>query len=162
MIWFWFPGLSNDGISVLDPPIDMSSWNDIDLDYSTTIRQALRLRNPDWVADIAKPHPITIKRSMNNVVRSYITSDRLATTAYTMTLDFKGLHLERRMALEHFLACAEGKVLGYKDPHDKYHAVVILPEDITLTTESRAGGQRGKTEIEDEIKIGRASCRERV
>ncbi len=151
MIWLWFPGLTvNTPPLIADPPYDMENWNDANLDYSTFLRDAIKLRNPDWVTDISKSVEITTKRSMNGQIRSYINTDRLGAATYTLALNFDGIRNERKLALEHFVRSAEGKILGYKDPDNKKHAVIFLDEDIVLTSNERAAGMRGKEEVEDE------------
>ena len=88
---------------------------------------------------------------MSGVVRSYVKYDRKFGAAYTFALHFKGIRLERKMALEHFLACAEGRVLGYKTSSHQWVLCLLTQESVELRSDGRATGLNDDVElVEDE------------
>ena len=136
MIWLWTPGLNTDR-SIADPPVDLTNMaNDRDIPI-TAPRTHIILRNPDYIDDIKKPFSITTRRSMNDRVRSYISRDRLDMSAYTMTLAFHDLHIERREALEHFVLSSDGQYVGYQDPVGRKHVGFLDAPETTFTSEGR-------------------------
>ena len=151
MIYFWFPGFQ-DNTQEIDTSKVTGTWNDYTQDLSS-VRDKTLLRNPDWITDLTKDSKIIIKRSMNDTVRTYITNDRQNMDYRMCTLHFAGLRKERRLALEHFLLCAEGNYIGYKDPYGVCHICIIGPNDLSFTVDGRAGGgivAGSLTLIEDE------------
>ena len=148
MIYFWFPGFAP-GTSDLDDSLVSVPWDDHNWDI-TTVRNKIALRNPGFVQDFARPFSVIIKRSMSNAVRTYITTDRNDMAAKECTLTFRALRTERRLALEHFLRCAEGHYIGYKDPDDQNHVIIIKDSEITLTANQRAG-EAVTGNVDDEI-----------
>jgi hypothetical protein len=155
MIYFWFPGFLPNSQDIDITKVEVP-WNDYESDV-TTVRDRIMLRNPNWVTDTTKRQNIIVKRAMNDTVRTVITNDRRYMDLRLCTLAFSDLRKERRIALEHFILCAEGQYIGYKDPYGKCHIILLGANDIPLTQQGRAGGgvieKPGPTlqTIEDEI-----------
>jgi len=138
MIYLWFPafesGTQDIDVSQVEDPWDDSNWS---LD---TARTKLKLRNPDFYDSIEKPTRIELKRAMSGSLRTYVIRDRVNMDTHYVTLQFQALRNERKLALEHFLMCAKGQYIGYKDPDDLLHAVKLETQDIVITTETSARG----------------------
>ena len=140
MIWLWFPGFDEDR-NIAAPPVDLTDLtNDQDIPI-TAVRTHVVLRNPDYSNDIKKPYNMSIRRSMNDRVRTYITRDRAQLSAFTLSLSFRNLHEERRNALEHFILSSDGQYVGYKDPVDRMHVGHILDSDMNLQSDGRDAGR---------------------
>ena len=138
MIYLWFPGFQESkqdiDISKVNTP-----WNDLYTPLGpfeiTAIRDKIILHNPVWMTDVAKPQEVIVKRAMNSTMRTYVRYDRYANMNYrTAALRFENLFNERKKALEHFLLCAEGHYVGYKDPYDQFHIVLVLTSDVSMTS----------------------------
>jgi len=149
MIYLWFPGFQEDSYEIDTTPID-APWDDRDWPLDT-VRNKIQMKNPDWVSDIQRVYNVIMKRSMNGVIRTYIKRDRANMEEYEITLSFKDIRYERRLAMEHFLLCAEGKYVGYRDPDGFDHVCKLLPGEWQFTAVGRAAGvgQDGDT-CEDE------------
>ena len=149
MIYFWFPGFQ-----ASSQEIDITSVQTPSDDYSpklSTIRTKIIVRNPDWIADQAKAQNVIVKRAMNDTVRSYVTNDRKDMDMRFCALHFEGLRNERRIALEHFMLCAEGSYVGYKDPYGKCHIIVFTENDTQFVQQGRAGGGVRKLDVSKEV-----------
>jgi hypothetical protein len=138
MIYLWFPGFIKNTQEV-DISLVVTPWNDYQQDV-TTIRNRIQLRDPNWITDVIKQQNIQIRRSMNDTVRTFVTNDRKNMDMRECTLHFENVRKERRVALEHFLLCAEGGYIGYKDPYGKCHVLLLGPSDTPIVTQGRAGG----------------------
>ena len=153
MVWFWYDGMDAQQIPQA-PPGGWEAFSTTlgkDLDYSAGTRTGIKLRSPEWIEDLTKPTTVSVKRSMSGVVRSYVAYDRKFGMAYTFMLHFKGIRLERKMALEHFLACSEGRVLGYKTPSHQWTLCLLTQESVDFKSDGRAAGLNNEGElVEDE------------
>lgn len=153
MIYFWYPGFLPNSQEVDISNVD-TPWDDYTQDLST-VRDRIMIRNPDYTTNQTKQQNISVRRSMNDTVRTVITNDRSFMDLRFVSLHFASIRKERRLALEHFLLCAEGHYIGYKDPYGTVSVILMQADDTTMVQEGRAGGgivnNVELTKIEDEL-----------
>lgn len=149
MIYLWYPAFQS-GDQELDISQVTGDWSDVNLPIDMP-RTRIKLRNPDFYDSLEKPLRIETKRSMSGVLRTYVIRDRVDMDVHYVTMQFAALRKERVRALEHFIMCAKGSYIGYKDPDNVGHATKLEAQSIVIQTEARAGGPGpGAVDYDDE------------
>ena len=104
--------------------------------------EAITLKSEEWIKDIARTRKTQIRRSLDGTLYSYVVMDRQGTRLYEHSLTFKQLDKERATLLKQFINSAEGRLCGWQDGKGGIHAVILLPEQNSMVSQSRAAGDQ--------------------
>ncbi len=97
-----------------------------------------------WFADLIRPRPVVIRKSLDGTPYSYIQPEQVSlpdmpiSTAYQRTLSFERLDKERVAELHEFLEAVEGQMFYLEDGKAQRHIVQLMPDSIEITATKRA------------------------
>ena len=135
MIWLYTPAFVPGSLGEIYIP-DLTNEDNDSTTFDWEVKRTfVKLHDPDWVSDIQKPTKVTLRRSMNDTVRTYVTYDPVTMNHHDIVLRFDHLTTNRKEALEQFLLNTEGQNVGYKSPRGNFAACLILNPDVLLTVD---------------------------